>query len=64
MIMLRRNTHEHLTEKSLLDPKVRAAYSNMEEEFLLLEEMIKARINAGKNQEYIAQAMQITQHPS
>jgi transcriptional regulator with XRE-family HTH domain len=58
--MLRRNTHQQLTKKALSDPKVKAAYDDMAEEFLLLEEMIKARLSAGKTQEEIAQAMQTT----
>ncbi len=53
-------THEALKKKALADPKVRAEYEALEDEFALFEEMIKARLAAKKTQAHVAKAMQTT----
>lgn len=55
--MVRRPTHEELEKKLLADPEVKAEYDALEEEFTLLEEMIKARKAAKKTQADVAKAM-------
>lgn len=42
-------------------PKFRAAYDELEEEFALVAEIIKARANAGLTQEELARRMQTSQ---
>jgi transcriptional regulator with XRE-family HTH domain len=52
-----RYTHDKLMEKLLSDPENRKEYEKLNEEFSLFEEMLKARLNAGKTQEEVAQAL-------
>lgn len=48
-----RNTHEEVVAKMLARPGVKQAYDDMSEEFNLL----RARLEAGKTQEEVAQLM-------
>lgn len=52
-----RASHEQLVNKALSKSGVKAAYDALEEEFVLLEEIIKARLGAGKTQEEVAKIM-------
>lgn len=52
-----RRTHEQLVKSALKKSGVRKEYKSLKEEFDLLEEMIKARLKAGKTQEQVAHAM-------
>jgi hypothetical protein len=45
---LHKNTHEELVKKALKKPGVKRAYDELEEEFALLREMVKARHKSGK----------------
>lgn len=58
--MLHKKTHEELVKKALKKPGVKKAYEELEEEFILLREMVKARHAAGKTQEEVAKAMGTT----
>jgi transcriptional regulator with XRE-family HTH domain len=49
--------HQQLTQLALSKPGVKKEYDSMQEEFELLEEMINARLKAGKTQEDVAKAM-------
>src|SRR5690348_6745129 len=53
-------THEQLKKKALKKPGVKKAYDSLNDEFGLLEEMVKARLKAGKTQKEIAKAMRTT----
>ena len=53
-------THEELMQKALTRPGVKKEYDALSEEFSLLKEMIKARINSGKTQEAVAKSMGTT----
>jgi hypothetical protein len=44
----KRKTHEELMKIALSDPEVKKEYDELEEEFLLLKELIKARVRSGK----------------
>ena len=50
-------SHEQLVKTALKRPGVKAEYDALKEEFDLLEEMIKARLQAGKTQEEVAKVM-------
>lgn len=50
-------THEELTAKMLSDPAVRAEYEAQAEEFALLDELLRARKNAGLTQAEVAERM-------
>jgi len=50
-------SHHQLVKTALSRPNVRKEYIALEEEFELLEEMLKARVKAGKSQEEVARAM-------
>jgi DNA-binding XRE family transcriptional regulator len=52
-----RRSHEQLVRTALSRPNVKAEYNALSEEFELLEEMIKARMAAGKTQEEVAKVM-------
>lgn len=52
-----RYTHDKLIEKLLSDPENIKEYEKLDEEFSLFEEMLKARLKAGKTQEEVAQAL-------
>lgn len=53
-------THEQLKKSALKREDVKKAYDALEEEFSLLEEMVKARLAAGKTQDQVAKAMKTT----
>lgn len=55
-----RNTHEKLKKIALKRPGVKKEYDALEDEFSLLEEMLKARLKAGKTQEAVAKIMKTT----
>jgi transcriptional regulator with XRE-family HTH domain len=50
-------THEELVEKALSRPGVKAAYDALEDEFVLFDEVLKARKRAGLTQAEIAARM-------
>ena len=50
-------THEEMVEQMLRDPEVKAAYDALEPEFELLDEFLKARLQAGLTQEDVAERM-------
>lgn len=50
-------THDELVEKMLSNPKVKAEYDAIAEEFALLDEILAARKNAGLTQEQLAKRM-------
>ncbi len=52
-----RLTHDDFKNKALEDPGVRKAYNDLEEEFALVAELIKARKIAGKTQSEVANIM-------
>lgn len=58
--MAKSMTHEQLKRKALSDSDVKAEYDALEEEFALLNEMIKARHSSHKTQSDIAKAMGTT----
>ncbi len=53
-------THEQLKKRALSDPAVRAEYDALEEEFALLNELVKARNKAHMTQKDIAEQMGTT----
>jgi transcriptional regulator with XRE-family HTH domain len=55
-----KRTHEQLVETALNRSNVKREYDALEEEFSLLEEMVKARLRAGKTQKDVAKAMRTT----
>jgi transcriptional regulator with XRE-family HTH domain len=52
--------HSQLKKSALKRQGVKSAFDALEEEFNLLEEMIKARLEAGKTQDQVAKAMKTT----
>jgi DNA-binding XRE family transcriptional regulator len=52
-----RKSHEQLKNIALSRPGVSQAFESMDEEFTLLEELIKARLKAHKTQAQIAEQM-------
>jgi predicted transcriptional regulator len=50
-------THEELTKKMLSNSDVKAEYDVLEEEFLLFDELLKARMSAGLTQSEVASRM-------
>lgn len=50
-------THDDFKKKALKDLGVKKAYDNLEEEFALVAELIKARKIAGKTQAQVAKIM-------
>lgn len=52
--------HDDLIKQALSRPGVKASYEQLEHEFALLHEMIKARKNSGKTQSDVAKAMHTT----
>jgi transcriptional regulator with XRE-family HTH domain len=50
-------THKELVEKALSDPAVKAEYDRLEPEFALLDELLKAREEAGLTQAELAERM-------
>ena len=49
--------HERLVKIALRKPGVKKEYHALKEEFELLEEMLRARLKAGKSQEDVAKVM-------
>jgi DNA-binding XRE family transcriptional regulator len=50
-------SHEEMVGKMLKDPEVKAEYDALEPEFELLDELLKARDEAGLTQEDVARRM-------
>jgi len=50
-------SHEEMVRKMMDDPEVRAEYDALEPEFELLDELLKARDEAGLTQEDVAKRM-------
>ena len=50
-------THKELRKKLLSNPKVKAEFDALEEEFLLFDELLKARMEAGLTQAEVARRM-------
>lgn len=55
-----KRSHEALMKVALARPGVKREYDALEEEFSLLNELLKARKRAGKTQEQVAKAMKTT----
>jgi transcriptional regulator with XRE-family HTH domain len=55
-----RHTHEQLKKAALSRTGVRKEYDSLQEEFSLFEEMLKARLKAGKTQNDVARKMKTT----
>jgi transcriptional regulator with XRE-family HTH domain len=55
-----RKTHDKLMKKALARPGVKREYDELEREFTLLRELIKARLESGRTQEQIAEEMGTT----
>ena len=53
-------THEELKQIMLSNPETKTGYDNLEEEFALFGEMLKARLKAGKTQDDVAKALHTT----
>ena len=53
-------THEELKQIMLRNPETKTGYDNLEEEFALFGEMLKARLKAGKTQDDVAKALHTT----
>jgi transcriptional regulator with XRE-family HTH domain len=52
-----KRTHEQLMKIALAKPGVKSEYDALENEFALLKEMVRARIESKKTQEDVAKAM-------
>ena len=50
-------SHDKMVKKMLSNPRVKAAYDSMEEEFAFLDECLKARKRANITQEQLASRM-------
>jgi len=50
-------THNQMIKEWMKDPKFKAEYDVLEEEFVLLDELLKARKRAGLTQEQVAKYM-------
>ena len=50
-------THEEMVEKMLKDPEVKAEFDALKPEFELLDELLKARDEAGLTQEEVVRRM-------
>lgn len=55
-----KNAHEKLKKSALRRPGVKKEYDALNEEFSLLEAMLKARLKAGKTQDDVAKVMKTT----
>lgn len=53
-------THAQLKKAALSHPSVKKEYDSLNEEFQMLEKMIKARIESGKTQSDVAKKMKTT----
>lgn len=54
---MKRPTHQSFKNKALKDPEIKKAYDDLEEEFALVAELIRARKMKGKSQKEVAKAM-------
>lgn len=59
--MKQRMTHKKFKDKALNKPGVLSEYKKLEDEFMLIEEFIRARKNSGKTQHEVAKQMKTTQ---
>lgn len=50
-------SHDEFKQKMLADPEIRAEYDRLEPEFMLLDELLRARQEAGLSQAEIARRM-------
>ncbi len=50
-------THNELKQKMLNNPKVRIAYDDLEDEFSVFDELLRARMSAGLTQSEVAERM-------
>lgn len=50
-------THEQLKKKMLANSEVQAEYDSLKEEFCFIDELLKARKNAGLTQSEVAEKM-------
>lgn len=57
---MKARTHKELMKIALSRKGVKQEYDALEEEFLLLDELIKARFRSGKTQKEVAEAMGTT----
>ena len=57
---MKRQTHAEVKKEWLEDPEVLAAYNDLEEEYQILREMLRARKRAGLTQANIAKEMKTT----
>lgn len=55
-----RSTHDQVAKKILAHPDHKKAYDDLEEEFSLYRQMLKARLEAGKSQDDLATDLQTT----
>lgn len=55
---MKRVSHEKFLEKAMARPGVVKALEEIEDEFNIYEELIKARLSLGKTQEEVAKSMQ------
>lgn len=49
--------HKEFKQKLLMDPEIKAEYDRLEPEFVLLDELLRARQDAGLSQAEIARRM-------
>lgn len=54
---MKKITHHAFKNTALKDPEVKKAYDDLEEEFALVAELIRARKMKGKSQKEVAKAM-------
>ncbi len=50
-------SHEEFKQKMLADPEIKTEYDRLEPEFMLLDELLRARKDAGLSQAEIARRM-------
>lgn len=50
-------THNELKQKMLSNPEVRVAYDDLEDEFSVFDELLRARMSAGLTQSEVAEIM-------
>ena len=55
-----KRSHEELMKVALARPEVKEEYDALEEEFSILNELLAARMRAGKTQAEVAKAMKTT----
>lgn len=57
---MKRLSNREFIKEMMQDPKFKAEYDALESEFVLLEKMLKARVNAGLSQSQVAKKMHTT----